>query len=177
MRLVVPKKIVKQLKRELRRAGSREIGGLLLGECVGQEVFRIMEITVQRAGGSHSCFLRQPKDHQAELDEFFARTGNDYSRFNYLGEWHSHPCFEALPSTTDIHTMQSIVNDPAVGANFLVLLITKLSGTDVEVSGTAFRPNLSAVIVEVSVEVPTDVSKTSWLVGALQRCFWRRLGK
>jgi integrative and conjugative element protein (TIGR02256 family) len=173
MRLEVPKKIVKQLKRELRRAGSREIGGLLLGECIGPEVFRIVEITVQRAGGSHSCFLRQPKNHQAKLDEFFVRTGNDYSRFNYLGEWHSHPSFEALPSTTDIHTMQSIVNDPVVGANFLVLLITKLSGADVEVSGTVFRPNVPAVIIEVSVESPTNVPKTSWLVGALQRYFWR----
>ena len=52
MRLLLPDAIENQMKRELRAAGRREIGGVLLGELVGQGVFRVAEITVQRTGGS-----------------------------------------------------------------------------------------------------------------------------
>lgn len=62
-------------------------------------------------------------EHRAQLAAFFELNGGDYTRFNYLGEWHSHPCSEPLPSMTDIQTMQSIVDDPEVGANFLILFI------------------------------------------------------
>lgn len=172
MQLLIPPKVVKQLKRELRRAGSREIGGLLMGECVGEEQFRLVEVTVQRTGGSHAEFMRQPTTHQAQLDDFFTRTGNDYSRFNYLGEWHSHPSFEAVPSITDIGTMQSIVDDPIVGAHFLVLLIVKLSGRAMELSATAFRPDLPSVAVSVAVEaIPSD-GKDRWFHRLFSR-LWR----
>ena|ERR1019366_1321347 len=120
MQLLLPHPIIQRLRRELRRAGSREIGGLLMGEHVRDETFRVLEISVQRSGGSQSCFIRDPRSHQAQLQKFFAHTGRDYSRFNYLGEWHSHPSFDPLPSATDVATMQSIVDDPEVGANFLV---------------------------------------------------------
>ena len=94
MKILLAPPIVKRLRRELRRAGNREIGGLLMGEDLGNGDFRVVEISVQRSGGTEACFIRNPEDHQTELDTFFARTGNDYSRFNYLGEWHSHPSFK-----------------------------------------------------------------------------------
>ena len=173
MQLLIPQKVVKQLKRELKRAGSKEIGGLLLGEYVEEGYFRIVEITVQHSGGTNAEFLRQPGRHQTELDAFFARTGNDYSRFNYLGEWHSHPSFEAIPSARDICTMQSIVEDPSVGVNFLVLLIVKLSRWDIEVSATAFRPNHRAVSVQVSAEPHVKQEGESWFRWLLAGILWR----
>ena len=99
MHLLLTPKILKRLRRELRRAGEREIGGLLMGEHVLDEMFRVTEISVQRAGGSEACFVRDPASHKTQLEKFFADTGADYSRFNYLGEWHSHPTFEAVPSS------------------------------------------------------------------------------
>src|SRR5690606_1513044 len=107
MRLLLTVPIALRLRRELRRAGRREIGGLLMGEHLYDDVFRIADITVQRSGGAKTCFVRQPHEHQAELNSFFERTGANYSRFNYLGEWHSHPSFDPLPSETDLQTMQS----------------------------------------------------------------------
>lgn len=67
---------------------------------------------------------------------FFRETGQDYVRFNYIGEWHSHPLFEPYSSRTDDLSMLQIVQDGAVGANFVVLLITKL-GSDGELISTA----------------------------------------
>ena len=152
MQLLLSPTVIKRLRRELRRAGSREIGGLLMGEHLGDERFRIVEISVQRAGGSRACFIRHPTQHRAQLDRFFERTGHDYARYNYLGEWHSHPSFAPIPSATDAQTMQSLIHDPATGAEFIVLLIATLSGTSMGVSATAFAANVAPKSVAVVIE-------------------------
>jgi proteasome lid subunit RPN8/RPN11 len=153
MQLLLTPKVVKRLQRELSRAGSREIGGLLLSEHVRDEIFRVIEITVQHTGGSHVGFMRYPQQHSEQLQSFFLRTGHDYTRFNYLGEWHSHPCFEPTPSTVDLHSMQAMVSDPAVGANFLVLMIVRLElNQGLEYSATVFREGLSPLSIPLQVE-------------------------
>ncbi|MFL6416742.1 MAG: Mov34/MPN/PAD-1 family protein [Bryobacteraceae bacterium] len=63
--------------------------------------------------------------HAAALEDFFQRTGSDYRRFNYLGEWHSHPSFPVLPSTEDKTSMQSLV-DGERDIEFSALVIVKL---------------------------------------------------
>src|ERR1700729_1486608 len=114
MQLLLPSPILKRLGRELRHAGRKETGGLLMGEHLHDDVFRVVDMTVQHSPGSEVCFVRDPGDHRLQLQEFFARTSENYSRFNYLGEWHSHPNFETRPSSTDMATMRSLVEDPAV---------------------------------------------------------------
>ena len=77
------------------------------------------------------------------------------TRFNYLGEWHSHPSFEPLPSDTDIRTMQSLVEDPDVGVNFLVLMVCRMAsgrGRVLELTATAFRAGANPLAVPISVE-------------------------
>jgi integrative and conjugative element protein (TIGR02256 family) len=151
MELLLTTQVTRRLLHELRRAGNREIGGLLMGEHVGAEAFRVIDFSVQRSGGTPACFIRNPSEHQRELEAFFARTGGDYTRYNYLGEWHSHPSFDPTPSTTDIRSMQSIADDPAVGVNFVVLLIVKLSGKrQMITSAIAFLPQAVPVPVTIT---------------------------
>ncbi|MEO8339032.1 MAG: Mov34/MPN/PAD-1 family protein [Nitrospirota bacterium] len=155
MQLLVARPVIERLERELRRAGRREIGGLLMGEHVRDELFRLVELSVQRSGGTNACFIRLPADHKVQLDKFFAETGNDFTRFNYMGEWHSHPSFEPLPSDTDIRTMQSIVEDPDAGVNFLVLMVCRMAsgrGRVLELTATAFRAGAPPLVVPISVE-------------------------
>jgi len=121
-----------------------------MGEHVREDVFRVVDISVQRSGGSSACFVRDPASHDAGLKSFFSRTGHDFTRFNYLGEWHSHPTFEPAPSQVDIATMQSLVEDPAVGVNFLVLLVVKLAvGKTIEGSATVFSPQMPPASVAI----------------------------
>lgn len=167
MRLLLPASIAQRLKRELRLAGTREIGGLLQGEHVHDDVFRIVDITVQRSGGSTACFIRDPHEHQAALKRFFDRTGANYTRFNYLGEWHSHPLFDPTPSETDLQTMQSLVSDASVGANFLVLVIAKLARSrTLQATATAFRAGASPVSVTLERE-PLLTTVRQWMKQAL----------
>jgi integrative and conjugative element protein (TIGR02256 family) len=177
MQLLLAPQVIKRLKRELRRAGRQEIGGLLMGEHVRDEVFRVIEISVQGSGGSHSCFIRNPSNHKAQLEKFFAETCNDYARFNYLGEWHSHPNFDPVPSFTDIETMQSIVDDPDVGANFLVLLIPKLgSRKQIEATATAFRARTLPLAVPLLAESESNAQREGGVSRWLRSIFgpWER---
>jgi [CysO sulfur-carrier protein]-S-L-cysteine hydrolase len=172
MKLLLTVPVVKRLQRELRRARRREIGGLLLGEHLGDELFGVVDISVQRSGGTHSGFMRNPGAHKAQLEKFFAQTGNDYARFNYLGEWHSHPSFEPIPSETDLRTMQSIIEDPDVGVNFLVLLVCKRAADGViEASAVAFRAATEPLRIPVIIEVQMPTQEPT-----LTQRFWRLLG-
>lgn len=123
----LPPDLGSKLQRELRRAGTREIGGVLVGEHVGNGEFRIADISIQRSGGTASCFVRQPAMHQHFLQKFYRRTGC-FERFNYLGEWHSHPSFSLQPSMVDRRQMQMIVESGDSAALFALLMITRLDG-------------------------------------------------
>ena len=64
--------------------------------------------------------------HHEAMDEFMDKTGRHFSRFNYLGEWHSHPSFSVQPSVEDIATMTDLVEHSGPELTFAVLLIVRL---------------------------------------------------
>lgn len=109
----------------LQDAGPREIGGILMAEHTGVNDFTVRDLTVHRRG-TWSSFVRTLADALLGLRAFFNRTQCSYTRYNYLGEWHSHPSFSTQPSETDDASMRAIVGDLSVGATFVVLVILKL---------------------------------------------------
>ena len=127
MQLILPREIRQQLETVLREAGRREIGGILMAEHIAENAFCVRSLTVQRRGGSFAAFVRAVEAILGPLKNFFRQTDYNYTKFNYVGEWHSHPSFVPAPSRTDHQTMLSIINDPQVGAFFVVLLIVKLN--------------------------------------------------
>lgn len=114
-----------QLRAVLRRAGHREIGGVLMGEQLAPSHFRIVNLSIDEISGTAAHFVRSPEHHQSALNEFFTRTGSDYGRFNYLGEWHSHPNFPVRPSPTDVQSMVNLVHSERDIA-FAALMIVRL---------------------------------------------------
>ena len=152
MELLLPRQVVDLLKREL-RGRRNEIGGVLVGEHVEGETFRVVEASVQRTGGSAVHFVRDPEHSREFLEDFFARTGKDYRRFNYIGEWHSHPSFEPIPSTSDIRAMRDIVEDRDVGVNFAVLVVARLLlRSSLQLSATLFRVGRPPELVNLVIE-------------------------
>jgi [CysO sulfur-carrier protein]-S-L-cysteine hydrolase len=139
--LLLPLELQGRLVDALGKAGRREIGGILMAEHVAENVFRVMDLTIQRRGGSFATFVRAIQSVLGPLREFFRATHHDYARFNYIGEWHSHPSFAPVPSTTDHSTMHSIIENPDVGAFFVVLMIVKLGDTrGLEGGVTVYQP-------------------------------------
>ena len=109
----------------LRRAGRREIGGILFGEQLEPGKFRLVDFTVDEVTGGAAHFCRSPENHRGGLKSFYAKTGHDFQRYNYLGEWHSHPRFSVYPSTQDCQSMLDLVHSEE-GISFAVLLIVRL---------------------------------------------------
>jgi hypothetical protein len=126
MILLLPGAISLRLKEALLAGGRREIGGIVMGEHVSAETFRVVDITVQMTGGTFATFVRVVDHLLAPLRRFFRDTNHQYTRFNYLGEWHSHHSFALAPSSTDNATMIAMLADRRLGARFLILLLAQL---------------------------------------------------
>ncbi len=141
LKLILVPEVTEEITVALLKSGDREIGGILMGEHTDQNEFKVTKITVQKRGGI-SNFIRIIEDAVGKLNFFFRQTNNDYARFNYIGEWHSHPLFSPYPSSKDDSSMQEIIMDETVGANFAVLVIVKLT-PDSCLIGTAhtYLPN------------------------------------
>ncbi|BCT38219.1 TPA: Mov34/MPN/PAD-1 family protein [Bacillus cereus] len=141
IKVIMPKRIEQRLEVELKKAGRNEIGGILMGEHIGENTFRICDVTVQLYDGTWIRFVRQISGvMRKSLNYFFSKNKFQYRKYNYLGEWHSHPSFSLMPSSQDIQTMWGIVNDEAVGANFAVLLIVKIESQSVHGNVTLYVP-------------------------------------
>ena len=153
MQLILPRETREQIKTALREVGRREIGGILMAEHIGENTFRVQSVTIQRRGGSFATFLRVVEAFHGSLRKFFRQTEYNYVKFNYIGEWHSHPSFAPTPSETDHRTMLSIINDPQTGAFFVVLLIVKLDENGEFVGTvTVYQPDASAFRGELILE-------------------------
>jgi len=136
----IPNKIIEQIRPALLRCGNRECGGILMGEHIGQNEFRVANFTVQSNGGTISRFVRTVTGLITKLAEFFEKTEHRYKKYNYLGEWHSHPLFALKPSQEDFQTMRNIIDDPNVGANFVVLILVKINSDRVDWKAWSLLP-------------------------------------
>ena len=127
---------------ELVVAGRLEIGGILMGEQLAPNHFRVADMTFQRRGGHAARFVRQARRALVALQMFFNRTASRYRRFNYLGEWHSHTMFSPTPSDHDHATMVNIACHGNTGANFVVLMIVRRTdSSELEGSVTVYFPD------------------------------------
>src|SRR6267154_511080 len=124
--LTLRREVAERMRAALHGAGMREIGGVLMAEHTGPNQFEVLDLTIH-GGGTIAYFFRKVEEAVTRLKSFFLRVNHDYVRFNYLGEWHSHPSFDLEPSEKDARSIREIVEDRDVGANFVVLLIVKLA--------------------------------------------------
>lgn len=139
MRLLLPVDKLAPVGRALAKAGDDEIGGQIFGEQLAVSVFRVTEITIQRRGGTLSRFKVDLGQAMRQAASFFRRTRHRYNRFNYIGEWHSHPNFAVRPSGTDDATMQTLTTDRDFRGNFAVLMILRLDADSLRLGAWVFN--------------------------------------
>jgi hypothetical protein len=142
IRVELPPSEAAKIEQMCRRWGDVETGGVLFGEHIAQNSFRVASLTrMPLSRGMIASFVRSLEHARKACSEFFRRTRSDFTRFNYLGEWHSHPRFELFPSQKDDETMWELVADPGVGANFAVLIIVKLTENKLATRAWAYFPD------------------------------------
>lgn len=137
------------LQAALQRGGRREVGGQLYGEQLAPSRFQVTHLTVQHAPGTISRFIVDLTQATRDALGFFQRTQRQYTRFNYIGEWHSHPSYAVIPSGTDRSTMQALVADPTFRGHFAVLLIARLEGETLTAGAWVFDPTGREVTVDL----------------------------
>ena len=143
MRLRLPNDQLDLLRDALRRAGTNEIGGQIFGEQLAPSDFLASELTFQKRPGTFARFVVDLMQAARDAVRFFDRTKHRYSRFNYIGEWHSHPSFEVRPSDVDVSSMRRLVSDPSFQGRFAVLMITRLDGDHLTSAAWLFDPNFA----------------------------------
>ncbi|WP_414657901.1 Mov34/MPN/PAD-1 family protein [Deinococcus sp. VB343] len=149
MRLAFSPKQREALQAALQRAGRREIGGQLYGEQLAPSHFLVTYLTVQHTPGTISRFIVDLTQAAKDAFTFFQCTQRKYARFNYIGEWHSHPSYAVLPSSTDRSTMRTLVTDLAFKGNFAVLLIARLDEETLTAGAWLFDPAGQEVPVQL----------------------------
>lgn len=128
MKLRINGDLAAEWQKDLVKAGKREIGGVLFGEQIVEGEFRLIEATRQRfGGGTRDRFHRRGGPARKAIESLHEAHGGDGQRYNYFGEWHSHPNAPAMPSIRDQVTMYQLLADQAGAVNFLVLLIVRMN--------------------------------------------------
>ncbi|EPN2804862.1 Mov34/MPN/PAD-1 family protein [Serratia marcescens] len=149
MQVEIAENVKSILRKALKAAGCREIGGVMMGEQIAPGHFRVVDLSIDSQTGGKAHFVRDSEAHNEALDAFFQRTGHQYDRFNYLGEWHSHPRFSVIPSSQDIASMIDLVEGER-GIEFAVLLIVRLGWwRKLSLSCTLFCRNANPLVVDV----------------------------
>lgn len=126
MQIVVTTELEQRLIAALGQAGGKETGGIIMGQRLGQDIYQVYDLTIQAYGGTSLSFIRFLSGVSGTLRRFFRKTAHNYTHFNYLGEWHSHPTYFLKPSNMDSETMWDIVEDAEVGVNFAILMLVRL---------------------------------------------------
>ena len=140
MRVTLATDQQRKLVAALKRAGAREIGGQLYGEQLAPSDFLVTDVAIQRRRGSVTRLFVDLVQAARDAVRFFDRTRHRYTRYNYIGEWHSHPQFAVHPSGTDIDTMRALVRDHDFQGSFAVLMIVRLSDNALCAAAWVFDP-------------------------------------
>jgi len=158
MKIKIDRRTIDDWAQDLAHAGSREIGGVLFGEQLAEGHFRIAEVTRQSADlGTSSSFCRMGAEARQDILSFHRQYGGTPERFNYLGEWHSHPHAPPLPSVRDDATMVQLVEDQAGAVNFLILVIVRISQAgNFEIGACAYLASGQRLPCEVELDSETE---------------------
>ena len=154
MRIRIEKRIIDGWVKDLKRAGPREIGGVLFGEQLDEGYFQVVEAPTQASGiGTYGRFYRAGVQARKQTLSMHRSYDGPPERFNYLGEWHSHPNAPVVPSTLDEMTMTRLVADQKGEVNFLVLLVVRLSRMAVlEIGARAYLASGHTLPCEIEIE-------------------------
>lgn len=152
MRLRLSADLLPPLQAALTKAGRREIGGQLFGEQVAVSEFRVTDIAIQRQAGTIARFFIDLVQAGRDVLSFHERTGHAYRRFNYIGEWHSHPSYPVQPSGIDSATMVELTTDPDFPGTFAVLMITRLDPGELKLGAWVYDLNGARGDVTLEIE-------------------------
>ena len=150
-RVILSEAVAAKIRDGIPRASQIEAGGVMLGEHVGDNTFRVTDVSLKL--GRHRYYYCDPPEHQPFVDEFLARFP-DRKRFGLLGTWHSHPSGIAMPGRGDLRTLKDKMTSPLCDLSFMVMMIACLNGASQVYAGgvVLLRGESDVQMVEITIE-------------------------
>lgn len=150
MKIILSKKVSEKIIKKLRSAGNRETKGALFARRMDAGNFEIEDVFICKSFGS-TVFSNLVINYSYKRFErkYFKRFNYDFENHNYIGDWHSHPLFNCVPSDYDkrelkeefqnsnaiflIQLIVKIVDDKLVGRCYYITNATKISECEIEI--------------------------------------------
>lgn len=117
----------------------KEFGGILVGYYSEDKrtVNIINSILPTDFVSTKTTFERGVEGLKEELEKYYYQNPS----LVYIGEWHTHPNVDPVPSHTDYNAMRLIVNADSVSINNPVMIIICLKEKSVEFGFFIFKEN------------------------------------
>lgn len=114
LKIIVKPEVLSDLKGYYHSSMKYETGGILLGKFNrNNRIIEIVEVYELKTNFfSRILYRRNARKAQKIINKRWRETDGV---INYVGEWHTHPCMQAIPSDTDIHSLREIATK--VGAS------------------------------------------------------------
>lgn len=106
---------------------KEEAGGIMLGYCIDENNFTILEVTVPNKEDKRSRygFWRTSFLHQRILNRLFKKSNG---KSIYLGEWHTHPENVPTPSSLDRKSIIAQIRKSKLNSDKIFSLIMGREG-------------------------------------------------
>lgn len=111
------------------KSGCYEAGGILLGKYIPEEeYYLITEITEPTSYDQFGplYFIRNCQSAQNTIEK---RWEDSRGIVNYLGEWHTHPFKNPIPSTTDRKLLVQVATDRSNVWRYIFMIILGINKT------------------------------------------------
>lgn len=104
-----------------RQDNGDELAGVLVGSVISNNHVRIDRVSPPCVENTQrfQCVRSAEKTNDYVLQEY---ESSEHTRV-YLGEWHTHPESNPMPSTTDVKSARENLCNNNVAVNFLILII------------------------------------------------------
>jgi proteasome lid subunit RPN8/RPN11 len=125
LEIIIPKKISLILIKQISKHSPLETKGALFAEDLGNDTFKIDGVYLEPKPGTTTFVkLYINQEYVSFQKNYHKFRKNNFSKYNYIGDWHSHPLFECLPSSYDVSEVEEDIKKS--NAIFLVQLILKV---------------------------------------------------
>ena len=123
LKINIKSDVLRDLKKYYYSSWKYETGGILLGKFNKEnKVIEIAEVYELKSNlFSRILYRRNAKKAQKIINKRWRQTAGV---INYVGEWHTHPGMQAIPSTTDLNSLSEIsikVRDSLPGTLLLIV--------------------------------------------------------
>jgi len=156
LEIIIPAKITSLIKKHIDKYSPLETKGALFAEHLGDNIFKIDSVYLEPKPGTTTYVkLVVNRVYQAFQNSFHKKHQYHFSKFNYIGDWHSHPLFECIPSSFDVEEVQKDLKNS--NANFLVQLILKVNQD--KLIGNAFYYSNQVSAKKIHLVIENDSKK------------------